>query len=168
MGGAPCPSRRRRERRRGGREGPKQGAAEGARKGKGTLRGEGSSQRTEVVHGRVVLGYAYAMKRSRCQVFYFVTAVRSGARTAQPTSNGHFAEKTFYLEKSCPRFINFTYEPLNFRENMFVVHDFTYEPLNFRKICLLSIIFQKRTSNFIIIYPKTQLSMNFTYEHVNI
>jgi hypothetical protein len=27
--------------------------------------------------------------------------------------------------------MDFIYESLNFRENMFVVHDFTYEPLNF-------------------------------------
>jgi hypothetical protein len=44
---------------------------------------------------------------------------------------------------------------------MFVVHDFTYEPLNFQKICLRSKVFQNRATNFVLIRPKTPMSMNF-------
>jgi hypothetical protein len=51
---------------------------------------------------------------------------------------------------------------------MFVVHDFIYEPLNFQKNMFAIHNFSKKTSNFVIVYPKTLLSMNFTYEPVNI
>jgi hypothetical protein len=37
----------------------------------------------------------------------------------------------------------FIYEPLNFGENMFVVHDVTYEPLYFRKIMFAVHIFSQ-------------------------
>jgi hypothetical protein len=53
-------------------------------------------------------------------------------------------------------------------ENMFVVHDFTYEPLNFQKNMFAIHNFSKKTSNFVIVHPKTLLSMNFMYESVNI
>jgi hypothetical protein len=44
---------------------------------------------------------------------------------------------------------------------MFVVHDFTYEPLNFRKNMFANHNFvKKRTSNFVIIHPKTLMSMS--------
>jgi hypothetical protein len=55
----------------------------------------------------------------------------------------------------------FTYEPLTFRENIFIVHDFTYAPLNFRENMFAFHNFPKKTLNFVIIHPKTPLFMNF-------
>jgi hypothetical protein len=56
--------------------------------------------------------------------------------------------------------MDFTYQALTFQKNMFAAHDFTYEPLNFwEKYSVHD--FPKRTSNFITIYPKNPLSMNF-------
>jgi hypothetical protein len=40
------------------------------------------------------------------------------------------------------------YQPLNFQENMFVVHDFTYEPLNFRKNMFADVISKKKDLKF--------------------
>jgi hypothetical protein len=86
---------------------------------------------------------------------------------AWTTQNGRatviLKKKTFHLAKIMTVVHEFLhiYQPLNFQENMFVVHDFTYEPLNFRKNMFADVISKKKTSNFVIIHPKTPLSMNF-------
>jgi hypothetical protein len=64
------------------------------------------------------------------------------ARNSQPSDRvwAGSAQQQSFFKKVLPFSKNhtrgpwvFTYEPLNFRENMFVVHDFIYEPLNFRE-----------------------------------
>jgi hypothetical protein len=50
--------------------------------------------------------------------------------------------------------MDFAYKPLNFWENMFVIHDFIYEPLNYQEIYLQYIIFKKMTLNFVITHQK--------------
>jgi hypothetical protein len=60
----------------------------------------------------------------------------------------------------------FTYEPLNLQENMFAVHDCTYEPLSFRKICLQSMLSQKKDLEFRNNPPENVYNF-FTYEPLN-